>query len=285
MALALTALIALALADAGGPVQAPPPVVLAAGDIADCNSHGDEQTATLLDSTPGTVLGLGDLAYESGSLQEFESCYGPTWGRHKPRTRPAPGNHEYLTDGAAGYYRYFGPAAGRGGKGYYSFNLGSWHIVSLNSERDTAAGGGQVRWLRRDLARHKAVCVLAFWHRPRWTSGGYGDHASVAPLWNALYDARADVVLSGHDHNYQRYAPMNKRGSIDRSRGMRSFVVGTGGRSFYALRPDPRRRAGNDRTFGILKLTLGPRSYRWRFVPVSGESYADSGRAACSPSS
>jgi hypothetical protein len=270
----------LVFAQAGDPSRAADPVVLAAGDVASCDSNGDEQTAALLDAHPGTVLVLGDNAYERGTLEEFATCYHPTWGRHKRRTRPAPGNHEYLTPGAAGYFRYFGRAAGALGKGYYSFDLGSWHLVSLNSEQMTRA---QVRWLRADLARASADCVLAYWHRPRWTSGQYADDARTAPLWNALYDAGADLVLSAHDHNYQRYPPMNKRGAIDEARGIRSFVVGTGGRSLYALRPDQRRRASNNRTWGLLRLTLRPARYTWRFIPVAGGGYHDAGSAACSP--
>jgi hypothetical protein len=262
-------------------VVAADPVVLAAGDIASCSSEADERTAALLDANPGIVLALGDLAYDDGTLEEFQSCFGPSWGRHKARIRPAPGNHEYHS-GGSGYFGYFGAVAGPAKRGYYSFGLGSWHIVSLNSERDTGPGGAQVRWLRNDLARTKARCVLAFWHRPRWSAGKYGDDARTAPFWNALYAARADVVLAGHDHNYQRYPPLNQRREIDRARGIRSFVVGTGGLRFYDLRPDPRRRAGNDATAGVLRLTLRPAGYSWRFIPVAGGSYRDSGSARCS---
>jgi hypothetical protein len=274
----LLSFLALAFAPA---LVAADPVVLAAGDIATCGEDGDERTAALLDSQPGLVLALGDNAYEHGTLAEFRECFGPSWGRHKRRLRPAPGNHEYIS-GGSGYFRYFGRAAGPPGRGYYSFNLGTWHIVSLNSERGTQPHSSQVRWLRADLARSKARCVLAFWHRPRWSSGQYGDHSTTAPLWNALYDARADVVLAGHDHNYQRYPPMNKRGELDSARGIRSFVVGTGGRRLYALRPDPRRRTAQAHTFGVLRLTLRPAGYAWRFLPVAG-TYSDARSARCSP--
>jgi acid phosphatase type 7 len=282
VALAVAATLAVAPVETGGRALPSDPVLLAAGDIAACGSDGDERTAALLDSNRGTVLALGDIAYDNGTLEEFQACFGPSWGRHTRRIRPAPGNHEYNSD-ASGYFRYFGRAAGPAGRGYYSFDLASWHVVSLNSERDTDAGGAQVRWLRADLARTRARCVLAFWHRPRWTSGQYADDARMAPLWNALYDARADIVLSGHDHNYQRYPPMNKRGAVDKARGIRSFVVGTGGRHRYELRADSRRRAANDSTWGVLKLTLRPADYRWRFVPVAGGGYRDSGSGACSP--
>jgi acid phosphatase type 7 len=269
----------LAVAQPSGPRPTADPVVLAAGDIASCDSNGDEQTAALLDAHAGTVLSLGDNAYERGTLEEFQTCYGPTWGRHESRTRPAPGNHEYLTAGAADYFRFFGRAAGPSGRGYYSFDLGTWHVLSLNSERMTRA---QVRWLRADLARTSADCVLAYWHRPRWSAGTYADHPRTAPLWNALYDARADVVLTAHDHNYQRYPPMNKQGAIEKRRGIRSFVVGTGGRHLYALRADRRRRAGNDQTWGLLKLILRPAGYSWHFIPVAGGQYRDSGSGRCS---
>jgi acid phosphatase type 7 len=264
-------------------VVAADPIVLAAGDIASCSSDGDERTAALLDRHRGTVLALGDIAYESGMLAEYHGCFAPSWGRHKRRIRPTPGNHEYES-GGSGYFQYFGPAAGPAERGYYSFTLGSWYVVSLNSERNTDADGAQVRWLRRNLARVKARCVLAFWHRPRWSGGRYEDDARTAQFWNALYAARADVVLTAHDHNYQRYPPMNRDGEIDRARGIRSFVVGTGGGGrFYDLRPDSRRRTSNAGTWGLLRLTLRPAGYSWRFLPVAGGSYRDAGSATCSP--
>lgn len=272
----------LGFPDTGAPLQPVARTVLAAGDIGDCTSSGDERTSALLDRLRGRVLALGDTVYESGTIEEYRACYAPGWGRHKERTHPAPGNHEYNDTGGAGYFRYFGAAAGPAGRGYYSFDLGAWHIVSLNSERDTAAGGAQVRWLERDLSRSRADCVLAYWHRPRWTAGRYSDDETFAPFWNVLYDAGADVVLSGHDHNYQRMARLNKRGEIDKQRGIRSFVVGTGGRHLSPLRPHPRRHAGNDHTWGVLRLTLRPTSYSWQFIPVAGRRYRDSGSANCS---
>ena len=279
--LASVAAFVLASVEASGRALPSHPVLLAAGDIASCAYDGDERTAALLDSNRGTVLTLGDNAYDHGTLEEFRKCFGPSWGRHKRRIRPAPGNHDY-NSGASGYFQYFGRAAGPAGRGYYSFDLGSWHVVSLNSERDTGATGGQVRWLRADLARARARCILAFWHRPRWSAGDYSDDGRTAPLWNALYDARADIVLSGHDHNYQRYPPMNKRGAIQKARGIRSFVVGTGGVSLDEVRADSRRRAANDSTWGLLKLTLRPAGYKWRFLPVAGGRYQDSGSGKCS---
>jgi acid phosphatase type 7 len=285
LALALTAAVALASAEVAGHAQPSFPTLLAAGDIASCSSEGDELTAALLDAHRGTVLALGDLAYDDGTLDDFRSCFGPSWGRHKTRIRPTPGNHDYHSDGS-GYFRYFGAAAGPAERGYYSFDLEDWHIVSLNSERDTEPDGAQVRWLRRDLAKTRARCVLAFWHRPRWSGGRYEDDGRTAAFWDALYTARADVVLAGHDHNYQHYAPLTRRGRVDRNRGIRSFVVGTGGSGrLYELRLDSRRRASTDRTWGVLQLTLRPRGYSWRFLPAAGGNYRDSGSATCSPPS
>jgi Calcineurin-like phosphoesterase len=283
-ALGLSSGFVLFFAQATSPAQSPDPVVLAAGDIADCNSTADSATAELLDDSAGTILTLGDNAYEDGTAQEFTQCYEPTWGRHKARTFPTPGNHDYHTPSAAGYFGYFGSAAGPDGRGYYSFDLGVWHVVSLNSERDTDAAGAQIAWLKADLAATSADCVLAYWHRPRWTSGKYGDQVGVQPLWDALYDAGADVVLAGHDHNYQRYPPMDRSGARDLNRGMRSFVVGTGGRHLYPLTADARREAGSDTTWGILELTLHAGGYSWRFRGVAGSSYTDSGTGECSPS-
>jgi acid phosphatase type 7 len=280
--LILFAALGLASAEPGDRAQPSFPTLLAAGDIASCMSDGDERTAELLDSHPGLVLTLGDNAYERGTLAEFRRCFGPSWGRHKRRIRPSPGNHEYES-GGSGYFSYFGAAAGPGRRGYYSFDLGRWHIVSLNSERDTRARGAQVRWLRSDLARTSARCVLAFWHRPRWSGGERGGNVRTAPLWNALYAAGADVVLAGHDHNYQRFLPLDGRGRVDRARGIRSFVVGTGGRSFHELRRDRRRSAANDQTLGILRLILRPAGYTWEFLPASSGTYRDTGSGRCSP--
>ena len=254
----------------------PPPanVLLAAGDIAGCDTTGDSATAALLDSRPGTVLPLGDLAYPNGTLAEFQSCYDPTWGRHRGRSRPAPGNHEYATSGAPGYFDYFGPAAGDRDKGYYSFDTGGWHVVALNSE-DCVDGNGcsaQASWLASDLAAHPTACTAAYWHRPRF--GSNADEAAVAPLWNAAAAGGVDVVLAAHHHVYERLAPIND---------MRSFIVGTGGRSHHAMRPAARAESQvrNDNTFGILSLTLRDGAYEWQFVPVAGASFTDQGTDTC----
>jgi hypothetical protein len=269
------------------PPSAPPadPVLVGAGDIAACDSDGDEKTAALLDRIEGTVFTLGDNVYPAGTPKEFAQCYEPTWGRHRKRTRPAPGNHDYGTAGAAGYFAYFGAAAGDPSKGYYSYDLGRWHVVVLNSncpEVGCAAGAAQEQWLRQDLASHPAPCTVAMWHHPRFSSAAHGDLPIMGALWRALVDGGVDVALAGHDHDYERFAPMDGVGKADPARGMRSFVVGTGGRSFYTFeKVHATSEVRNGNTYGVLKLTLHPTSYDWEFVPVEGGTFRDSGSASC----
>ena len=252
-----------------------------AGDIATSGS-GDEETAQLLDNIPGTVFTLGDNAYTNGTLTEYTNYYEPTWGRHKARTRPSPGNHEYNTSGAAGYYDYFGDIAGPDRRGYYSYDLGDWHIISLNSNISMSAGSTQEQWLRADLAATTAKCVLAYWHHPRFSSGSHGSSTAPQPLWQALYDYNADVVLVGHDHNYQRFAPQTPTGAADPARGIREFVVGSGGRGYYTFAtPIANTEAHNYDSFGILKLTLYAESYTWEFIPVAGKTFSDVGSGSC----
>jgi acid phosphatase type 7 len=266
-----------------------PPVVVAAGDIADCAKEGDEATATLVGGIEGTVLTLGDNAYPEGTAEDFAGCYDPSWGQFKARTRPSPGNHEYHTEGARGYFDYFGEAAGDPDEGYYSFDLGAWHIVALNSncgegEIRCGPGSAQVRWLEEDLANNdEQKCTLAYFHHPLFTSGAYRPGIErVERLWEILYDAGVDVVLNGHDHNYQRFAPQDPQGRADPEDGIREFVVGTGGRSNYQIsQPIVNTEVYNDDTYGVLELTLHPKSYEWEFVPVEGESFTDSGAAQC----
>jgi hypothetical protein len=274
-------------------------VIAAAGDIAcdpfdgsfeDGRGDGDacRQLATsnlLRRGRYAAVLPLGDNQYEDGSLGKYLASYAKSWGRVKRITRPAPGNHEYRTEEASGYFRYFGAAAGPGRRGYYSFDLGGWHLVSLNSNCSDVAGcqegSPQERWLRRDLSRHPARCTLAYWHHPRFSSGRHGSDDSVSGLWHALYDHGADVVLVGHDHDYERFAPQNVAGALDRVQGIREFVVGTGGKSHFGFESIERNSRARDSTsFGILALTLRPRSYVWRFLPAVG-SFTDSGSARC----
>ncbi len=257
-------------------------VLVGAGDIADCGSSGAEATAALLDAIPGTVFTAGDNAYSSGTASEYANCYDPTWGRHKARTRPAPGNHEYNTSDAAPYYAYFGANAGPSGRGYYSYDLGDWHLISLNSNIDMSVGSAQELWLRADLAATTKTCVLAYWHHPRFSSGSHGSSTESQPLWQALYDYNADVVVVGHDHNYQRFAPQTPSGAPDPVRGIREFVAGTGGRSHYSFStPIANTEAYNTDTWGVLKLTLDAASYSWEFIPIAGGTYRDSGTGAC----
>lgn len=273
------------------PPPSPPPapgaaVLLAAGDVASCGSGGDERTAALLDSLSGTIAVLGDLAYERGTAAEFAECYAPSWGRHKTRTRPAPGNHEYVTAGAAAYFDYFGAAAGPGRRGYYSYDLGSWHVVALNSNCSKVdgceRGSPQERWLRADLAAHPSRCVVAYWHHPRFSSGQHGSHDSMQAMWQTLADAGADLVLAGHDHDYERFAPLDGAGRPS-TRGIRSFVVGTGGKNHYPIdkQPLPHSVVRNDDTFGLLKLGLAAGSYTWEFVAEPGKRFADRGSGTC----
>jgi hypothetical protein len=260
--------------------------ILAAGDIAMCGRPGDTQTAALLAQNPGTVLALGDQAYDSGLYTEYMSCYDPTWGPYKSKTYPVPGNHDYLTTGAAGYFQYFGSVAGNPSQGYYSFNLGSWHIIALNSNCVQVGGcyqgNPQYNWLQSDLAANPAVCTLAFWHHPRFSSGLNGDDVAMNDIWTLLYNSGADVVLSGHDHDYERFAPQDPNGNINTSRGIVQFVVGTGGSNFTALNSprQPNSITGEDSIFGVLKMVLRSGSYSWQYLPVSA-GYSDSGTANC----
>ncbi len=258
-------------------------VLVGAGDIASCASSGDEATARLLDSIPGTVFTAGDNAYEDGSSSDYGSCYASSWGRHRARTRPAPGNHEYLTAGALGYFDYFGTAAGERGKGYYSYELGGWHIVVLNTSLDVSAGSAQEQWLRADLAAHPTMCTLAYWHHPLFSSSSdHGSQAFVRALWQALYEADADVVISGHDHDYERFAPQTPAGGVDQARGIREFVVGTGGKSHYAFGAAlPNSQVRDSTAYGVLALTLRTGGYDWQFVPIAGSTFADKGSGSC----
>ena len=269
------------------PTPNPPTVTLVGtGDIAECDSDWDTQTAALVDAIPGTVFTLGDNAYEDGTPAEFESCYGPTWGRFLGRTRPSPGNHEYNTPGAAGYFGYFGDRAGPAGRGYYAYDDGAWRIYSLNSNCGEIGGCGpgsaQLRWLEADLASNPGRCVLAYWHHPRYSSGEHGNQAFMDPIWDALYDAGAELVLAGHDHSYERFAAMNKSGDLALGKGITSFVVGTGGRDAYEFdQVLPASQARSTGVPGVLELTLAPDGWSSRFVPIAGERFTDEAEGGC----
>jgi hypothetical protein len=262
-------------------------VLVGAGDIADCtNLTGAEATAKLLEGIPGTVMAVGDLAYPDGAQENF-ACYDKTWGRVKARTRPAAGNHEFHTAGAIYYFTYFGSSAGDPAKGYFSYELGAWHIIVLNSECVSVggceAGSKEEKWLRSDLAAHPASCTLAYFHKPLFSSGGaHGDALEFRAFWQALYDAHADVVVNGHDHDYERFGPQNPSGEADPTRGIREFVVGTGGKNHRPFHePDKNSEVRNADTFGVLKLTLRSHGYEWSFVPEAGKSFTDSGTGTC----
>jgi hypothetical protein len=250
---------------------------IAAGDISSCDNDNDELTAQLLDNLPGTILALGDNAYDSGTLSQFTNCFDPTWGRHKDRIKPVPGNHEYLTSGASGYFQYFNNIPS-----YYAYDLGSWRIYALNSEIDVAASSEQVKWLQSDLAKNPRQCVLAYWHKPRWSSGkNHGGAEAYQTLWQIFSEAGAELVLNGHEHNYERFAPMNAAGQAD-PLGLREFVVGTGGRNHYEFGTIVANSEVRDSTsFGILKLTLRPTGYDWQFISAAGNAFTDSGSAEC----
>ena len=259
-------------------------MLFAVGDIASCRNDFDEATAKILDAHPtGTIALLGDNVYETGSVSEFANCYNPTWGRHLSRTRPSAGNHEYQTAGAAGYYAYFGARAGDPEKGYYSYDVGAWHIIVLNSNIRRDAASPQLNWLRSDLqANISKACTLAYWHHPRFSSGDHANDDSQAAFWEALHAFNADVVLAGHDHNYERMAPQMPTGVRDDARGIRQFIVGTGGRELRGLRSTGgNSEVFNSNTFGVLRLALSPTGYAWEFLPVAGQSFTDSGAGTC----
>jgi acid phosphatase type 7 len=264
-----------------------PVVLIGAGDIADCTLlAGAEATAKLIDQNPGTVMAIGDLAYPDGTKENFE-CYDRTWGRFKSRTRPAVGNHEFHSTGATFYFQYFGDAAGSSQDGFYSYELGAWHIVVLNSEcvqvGGCDAGSRQEKWLRADLKAHPVACTLAYFHKPLFSSGGaHGDDPEVKPLWQALYEANADVVVNGHDHDYERFAPQDPDSKPDAKRGIREFVAGTGGKNQRPFgSPHPNSEIRNTDGFGVLKFTLRSNGYDWQFIPEAGKTFTDSGSGIC----
>jgi acid phosphatase type 7 len=277
-------------------------VLIAVGDIASCESRGDELTAALVDSllradsaanVKSAVAALGDQAYPSGSWRDFVECFGSAWGDTTKlimkHIRPVPGNHEHETDFSAPYYRYFGEErAGSPRKGYYSYDLGTWHIIALNSEiarnsaYSTEERKAQEEWLRADLERHKNMkCTLAYWHHPRFASSYHGNDPLVASLFTILYEAGADVVLAGHEHVYERFGPQNPAGVADTVKGIPSFVVGTGGGTLRGFRsPAPNSEARVEGHFGVLKLTLGREAYQWAFIDTQGRVW-DPGSGKC----
>ena len=265
-----------------------PVVLVGAGDIANCDIDGGagaRATAALLDRIAGTVFTVGDHAYPSGAAAQFRDCYDPSWGRHKARTRPAPGNHDYLTAKAKAYFDYFGDNAGPDRRGYYSYTLGTWHIVSLNSSIAADRKSAQIEWLRSDLKDNPAPCTLAYWHVPVFSSGPHGSElketAQMREAWRVLYESGADVVINGHDHLYERFAPQNPQGKADPN-GIREFIVGTGGGGQYEFRQiRANSEVRSNRSYGVLVLTLGATDYSWEFVSAAGASFHDAGTARC----
>jgi hypothetical protein len=271
-------------------------VLVGAGDIAGCKDlAGAQATAKLLEKIPGTVFAAGDLAYEDGSTANFKNCYDATWGKFKERTKPALGNHEYHEPTASAYFQYWGSQAGPAGKGYYSFELGKWHVIALNTNCDAkglggcGAGSPQESWLKEDLAAHPDACIVAFGHHALFSSGFFKKHAihpELKQLWEDLYAAHADLILAGHEHSYERFAPQDPDGHLDPEHGIREIVVGTGGRSHdplgFAIDNSEVRNAS---TYGVLRLKLNPSKYTWEFIPEQGKDFRDSGSGACHNSS
>jgi hypothetical protein len=291
-----TAALALLLLSPGV-CEAAEAYVIGAGDIARCGNKflpNAEATAKLLDgfleplpeSTPAVVITFGDNAYKKGSTEEFANCYGPTWGRHKDRTRPSVGNHEYKTHGAKPYYDYFGETAGDPNEGYYSFDLGDWHLISLNTVCDKTGGCGegssQYRWLVEDLQKTDMKCVMAYSHHPLFSSGHHGGDKRVRPLFQALYNAGVELYISGHEHHYERFGPQDPSGNADLERGVRQFIVGTGGRELRRIgRGRPNSELRSRESYGVIRFRLLENRYEWVFIPVEGSSLTDSGEGVC----
>ena len=302
---ALAAALPLTLALPAASTQAAgDPVIAAAGDIA-CPPPGTPKSSTCHQQATADLLGgadavlpLGDNQYECGTLSNYQQVYDKSWGAYLARTHPAVGNHEYegsscTVPGASGYFTYFGalaspddPSCTSACKGYYSYDLGAWHLVALNSECSEPGVGGctatspMVTWLKADLAAHPAACTLAYWHEPYWGNGKVAK--AFKPMVQALYDAHVDVLLVGHAHIYERYAPQGMTNASEPTRGVREFIVGTGGRSHSALKtPLPNLQVSNNTTYGVLQLTLHSTSYDWQFVPEAGKTFTDSGSTDC----
>jgi acid phosphatase type 7 len=272
------------------PVASMPPeetvTLTGAGDIASCERTDDEATAALLEDLPGWVFTAGDNAYESGTTEEFEQCYDPSWGASRERTFPAIGNHDAVTAGRQGYFDYFGPRAGDRRAGWYATTLGAWRLIVLDSTCVDAGGCGpdtdQGRWLAAELDSHRSDCTLAIWHHPRFSTGHHGPTLAVKPFWDALFAAGADLVVNGHDHDYERFAPVDPSGKPDAERGIRQIVAGAGG---AALRPfeeeNPNSEVRDASAHGVLRLGLRPGGYDWEFIPVAGGSFTDQGSGTC----
>jgi len=268
-----------------------PVSVLAVGDIAQCGSQpaadsAAAKTAAIVaqQSSDTPLLLLGDLVYDSGTLAEYLNCYEPTYGKFMARSFPAPGNHDYGVPAGDDYYAYFGARAGPDKRGYYSFDVGSWHVISLNSNIDMAKGSAQEAWLRADLmAASNKKCTLAYWHHARFSSSSsHGNDPRSSDIWRVLFEFNADVVLVGHDHTYERFAPQDPEANADPAKGIRQFVIGTGGAALYQFgTPQPNSEARGAGSFGVAKFVLADGRYSWEFLPAAGSTFTDRGESKC----
>lgn len=259
------------------------PTLIGAGDIADCGSDGAERTAAMLDSMRGTIFIAGDVAYVSkANPHPLVTCFDPAWGRHRARIRPSVGNHEYSAEGPAAYFDYFGAQAGPRPGGYYSYDLGTWHVIALNTNIPADAGSPQQAWLQADLAAHLGRCTVAYMHHPRFSSGSHAERDKLVPMWRTFQRYGVSVVIAGHDHIYERFTPLDTNGAPDSANGIRQFVVGTGGAHRSSIGT---ALAGSEvhetNTFGLLRLSLLRDRYRWEFLPVKKHGFRDAGEAAC----
>jgi hypothetical protein len=265
-----------------GPSPIPSTVLIGAGDIAVCNSNGAVATAALIDGHPNaTVFTAGDNVYPSGHPDQWRDCYEPTWGRHKQRTYPTAGNHDYETQHAKPYYDYWGDRAGPRDQGYYTYTVGTWRIYAINSEIDTRPGSPQYQWLQSELSTRTEPCAAAIWHKPLFSSGVNGPNSHMREIYRLLFDANAEIVINGHDHVYERFGPQDHNGVFNGARGIRQFTVGTGGvpnTVFPTVRPNSELRV---QTWGVLKLELNDAGYRWDFLAVTGNPVRDSGVGSC----
>ncbi len=266
---------------AAAEVAVVPPVLIGAGDIAVCGSRGTMATAAIVRRISGIVFTAGDNAYQDGTSDQFAHCYDPSWGQFRVRTRPSPGAHDYRTPGAAGYFGYFKTSAGPARLGYYSYDLGDWHVIVLNTNIDISDTSTQVRWLRADLEAHPTFCTAAYWYLPRFSSGRHGSTPSLTGVWQILYDAGVEIVISGHDHDYERFAPLGPDGIVDRAQGVRQFVIGTGGADLTPINGKLPTSEVATSLYGVLMLDLQPERYRWQFLEAANGTARDSGSDAC----
>ena len=259
------------------------PVLVGAGDVADCSTDGAYFTAQLLDSIHGTVFVAGDAGYATKkNPNPLATCYAYTWGRHRARTRPTPGNHDYSDGGPDRYFDYFGDRAGPRGAGYYSYDLGTWHVLAINTTVASDSSSPQGVWLRKDLDAHLGRCTVAYMHHPRFSSGPHTERAQLIPLWKTFAQYGVSVVIAGHDHIYERFVPFDADGKPDSVNGVRQFVAGTGGADRYSLTDLlPGSEAHSSDAFGVLKLSLLAGRYQWEFIPVERDGYRDRGESPC----